>query len=224
MGDCSLVMAGLVPAISRDTVRVAMAGTGPAMTGYIPYGVDRLPRDPRLRCVQVNDQPLRLNTEPVPADAMPTAIGDHAARVSAARSWLEDQCGEYAPLRRQFIAAYFHFITAEIDAHREELIERLRPYDGLYRPEDFFWSALRPLPRGWVLAGEQYLPADIVFWDGSQPIAIERNADKHRALLAVGITVCRAPEELPFHRFWTEQPLPSSPFRRPLPSPPPTLP
>ena len=61
--------------------------------------------DPRLRCVEVGDEPLRLNSEPVPADAMPLATGDHAARVAAAIEWLGGQCGDYAPLRRQFIAA-----------------------------------------------------------------------------------------------------------------------
>ena len=38
---------------------------------------------------------------------MPLAIGDHAARVAAAIEWLTGLCGDYAPLRRQFIAAYF---------------------------------------------------------------------------------------------------------------------
>ena len=41
--------------------------------------------DPRLRCAVVADEPLRLNSEPVPPDAMPLAIGDHAARVMAAK-------------------------------------------------------------------------------------------------------------------------------------------
>ena len=68
----------------------------------IPYGLDRLPRDLSLRCVEVGDEALRLNSEPVPADAMPLIIGDHTARVVAATSWLEGLCGDYAPLRRQF--------------------------------------------------------------------------------------------------------------------------
>jgi hypothetical protein len=192
----------------------------------IPYGVDRLPRDLRLRCVEVDDQPLRLNSEPAPADAMPPATGDHAARVAAAQDWLESQCGDYAPLRRHFIAEYFRFITDQIDAHRDALIDQLRPYDGLYIPEDFFWSAPRPLPRAWVPVGDRYLPADIVFWDGMQVIAIElstRDTDKQRALLAAGVKLARGePSALPeqFRQFWNAQILPSSPFRRPIPSPP----
>jgi hypothetical protein len=196
----------------------------------IPYGLDRLPRDPRLRCVEVGDQPLRLNSEPVPADAMPLATGDHAARVAAAVAWLESQCGDYAPLRRQFVAAYFHFVAAQIEAHRAELLERLKLYDGLYSPEDFFWSALRPLPRGWVPVGDGHLPADIVFWDGKRALAIElsvHDAAKRRPLRAAGVAVYRSePSGLPeqFRQFWTGQALPSSPFRRPIPLPPRTLP
>ncbi|HET7880177.1 MAG TPA: hypothetical protein VFL55_04770, partial [Acetobacteraceae bacterium] len=84
----------------------------------------------------------------MPPDAMPLATGDHAARVAAAVVWLEAQCGDYAPLRRQFISAYFRTLATRIELRRKELAERLKPYDGLYTPEDYLWSALRPLPRG----------------------------------------------------------------------------
>ena len=196
----------------------------------IPYGLDRLPRDVTLRCVEVGGEPLRLNSEPVPADAMPLSIGDHAARVTAAKAWLDGQCGDYAPLRRQFIAAYFRCIAARIEAHRAELAERVKRYDGLYAPEDFLWSALRPLPRGWVPMDEALLPADIVFWDGTRAIAVElsaRETEKQKALAAAGAAVCRIEssvfyrldEVLPsdFLHFWQGQELPSSPFRRAIP-------
>jgi hypothetical protein len=171
--------------------------------------------------VEVGDQPLRLNTEPVPADAMPPATGDHAARVAAAIAWLESQCGDYAPLRRQFIDAYFRWIAAQIDEHRAELLERLKPYDGLYAPEDFFWSAPRPLPRGWVHVADRWLPADMVFWDGARMTAVEvtaRESDKQRALRQAGIVVCHL-GSLPdsFRRPWDSETLPRSPFRRPIP-------
>jgi hypothetical protein len=201
----------------------------------IPYGLDRLPRsialdDPRLRCAVVADEPLRLNSEPVPPDAMPLATGDHPSRVAAAKEWLESLCGDYAPLRRQFIDAYFRFVAAQIEVHREELVTRLEPYDGLYTPYDFLWSALRPLPRGWVSAGGQLLAADMVFWDGAQLMAVElaaRDTDRQRALLTAGVTVHRIDPSMfarldailppTFSRFWEGQPLPSSPFRRAIP-------
>ncbi len=84
-----------------------------------PIRPGSLPRDPTLRSVEVTDRPLRLNTEPMPADAMPLATGDHAARVAAALAWLEGLCGDYAPLRRQFVAAYFGFIDGG-DRRRSE--------------------------------------------------------------------------------------------------------
>ena len=161
---------------------------------------------------------------------MPLATGDHTARVAAAKAWLESLCGDYAPLRRQFVDAYLRFAAAQIEAHRAELAARLEPYDRLYAPDDFLWSAPRPLPRGWVRAGDQLLPADMVFWDGTQPIAIElaaRDTDRQRALLSAGITLhriepsmfARLDAVLPsvFLRFWEDQTLPSSPFRRAIP-------
>ncbi|HSZ94133.1 MAG TPA: hypothetical protein VK822_32690, partial [Acetobacteraceae bacterium] len=149
------------------------------------------------------------------------------------KAWLESLCGDYAPLRRQFVDAYLRCVAAQIEAHRAELAARLAPYDGLYAPDDFLWSALRPLPRGWVPAGDQLLPADMVFWDGAELIAIElaaRDTDRQRALLAAGVTACRIEPskfrrldaELPsvFLRFWEVATLPSSPFRRAIPPPP----
>ena len=110
------------------------------------------------------------------------------------------------------------------------MAERVKPYDGLYAPEDFLWSALRPLPRGWVPVGDALLPADMVFWDGARAIAIElsaRETEKQKALAAAGVSVCRIEpgmfdrlgEVLPpnFLRFWQDQALPSSPFRRAIP-------
>ena len=161
---------------------------------------------------------------------MPLATGDHGARVTAAVAWLESLCGDYAPVRRQFIAAYFRFAAGVIDAHRTELLTRLQRYDGLYAPEDFLWSALRPLPRGWVPVGDRWLPADLVFWDGVQPIAVElaaRDTDRQRILLAAEVATLRIePAEfdrldavLPhgLQQFWDGDTLPSSPFRRPIP-------
>ncbi len=160
---------------------------------------------------------------------MPLVIGDHAARLVAAIDWLTGLCGDYAPLRRQFIAAYFSVITTQLEAHRADLVERLNRYDGLYAPEDFLWSALMPLPRGWVPVDNRLLPADMVFWDGTQPIAIEiasRTTARQSALDAAGVLVIRIepgtadvgpclPES--FQRFWQDLILPSSPFRRPIP-------
>lgn len=201
----------------------------------IAYGLDRLPRtlrldDPRLPAVPARDAPLRLNTEPVPPAAMPDVIGDHTARVMAMGAWLQGQCGDYAPLRQRFITAYLACVAAEIAAHRTALVEVLRRYDGLYAPEDFLWSAPRPLPRAWLPAGDAPVFAEIAFWDGEAPLAIElsaRETPRQAALQAAGIAVVRLepealddlPARLPalVRGSWRGETLPMSPFRREIP-------
>jgi hypothetical protein len=201
----------------------------------IPYGLDRLPRtlrldDPRLPAVLVGDVPLRLNTEALPPAAMPDVMGDHAARVAAMTVWLQGLCGDYAPLRQRFIAAYIACVAAEVAACRAVLAEELRGYDSLYAPEDFLWSAPRPLPRAWLPAGNERVFAEIGFWDGEKSLAIElsaRETPRQAALQRAGIRVVRLepaalddlPERLPelVRGFWRGERLPMSPFRRPVP-------
>ena len=204
----------------------------------IPFGLDRLPKsiglnDPRLPTAPAGDGALRLNTEPLPQAEISEAISDHTARVAAASDWLVSLCGDYAKPRQRFVATYFAFLAAQIAVHRTALAENLARYDGLYTPDDWFWSAPRPLPRAWLPGTDGMLPAEIAFWDGAQPLAIEfaaRDTQRQAALEAAGVQVLRIgpdtiaePEALgallpaQFHGFWRGQVLPSSPFRRPIP-------
>ncbi len=204
----------------------------------IPFGLDRLPQsigidDARLPTAPAGASLLRLNTEPLPRTAMPEAANDHAARVAGAIDWLISLCGDYAPLRRRFITTYFAFLGAQLDTHRAALVPDLARYDGLYTPDDWLWSAPRPLPRAWLTGADGPIPAEIAFWDGAQPLAIElsaRDTPRHAALRAAGLPVLRiAPDLLAdpatlgtllpvtFHAFWRGQTLPASPFRRPIP-------
>ena len=159
----------------------------------IPYGLDRLPRsialdDPRLRCAEVGDEPLRLNSEPVPADAMPLAIGDHAARVAAAKEWLEGLCGDYAPLRRQFIARVFP-LHRGADRRASGGTGRAREaVRWAFCAGGFSVVGAAPVAAR-MGAGrlDALLPADMVFWDGAQAIAdrtAARETEKQKALLA----------------------------------------
>ncbi len=204
----------------------------------IPFGLDRLPHatgvdDPRLPVALAGPAPLRLNTEPLPPSAMPEVAGEHAEQVATATDWLASRCGDYAPLRRRFITTYFAFLAAELDAHRAALSADLARFDGIYGPDDWLWSALRPLPRAWLASPNGLLMAEIAFWDGTQPLAIDlsvRDTPRHAALHAAGIPVLRiGPDELadpaalgallpaPFQGFWRGQALPASPFRRAVP-------
>lgn len=169
------------------------------------FGLDRLPRslpfdDPRLPGVDLGAAPLRLNTAPVP-DAVLAGAGDtHASRLAALTAWLQSQCGDYAVPQRQFIASYLDWAAAELATHAQELADRL--VGGLYAAEDWLWSALRPLPRAWIMtsAGPQH--HNMAFWDGT---ALIPDGRVHGA-------------------FWRAETLPRSPFRRPaIPSPSPVL-
>jgi hypothetical protein len=202
------------------------------VTQRIPFGLDRLPRtlgadDPRLPGVIVGGDKLRLNTEPLPAEAMALAAGDHAARVAAMKQFLRGLCGDYAPQRVRFVDCYIDCMTAHLDAHRDELARGLRRYDGLYAPEDWLWSALRSLPRAWLPGKAGMVLVDFAFWDGAQAVAIDVGSSQGKA----SIDACRITPDvlagdplallgvLPdsFRCFWRGQTLPVSPFRRPIP-------
>jgi hypothetical protein len=198
----------------------------------IPFGLDRLPRtlrtdDARLPGVTVGGETLRLNSEPLPAEAMASAAGDHAARVAAMKRFLHALCGDYAPQRLRFVDCYLDCMAAHLDAHRAELARALQRYDGLYAPDDWLWSALRPLPRAWVSGEGGAVLADFAFWDGTRAIAIDVGGARGTS----GVAACHITQDvltrdplalldvLPdgFRHFWRGQRLPGSPFRRPIP-------
>jgi len=198
----------------------------------IPFGLDHLPRamrydDPRLPGVTLGAEALRLNTEAVPAEVM-TIASDHAGRVVAMNDFLRSLCGNYAVQRQRFVENYIVGASAHIEAHRRELATRLKRYHGLYAAEDWLWSALRPLPRAWLPAGEKMVLADIAFWDGTRFIVIDFSDQPE----IPGVTTCRIDparegddpitllKRLPrcFQFFWNPERLPVSPFRRPIPA------
>ncbi len=168
------------------------------------YGLDRVPQtlspdDPRLPSVMLGAEPLRLNTVPLP----PASWGggeDHAARMAAMLAWLQAGCGEYNGASRRFMATYLEDVARHVVDHRAVLEEKLAPFAGLYRVEDWCWSALRPLPRAWWLVENIWHRADVAFWDGRCLVSVGRG---HRPDLAA---------------FWDGQILPASPFRRILPA------
>ncbi|HET8995576.1 MAG TPA: hypothetical protein VFN42_02815 [Acetobacteraceae bacterium] len=199
------------------------------------FGMDRLPRslrpdDPRLPSVTLTAAPLRLNSEPLPPETVAAGQGGHAARIAASEAWLTAACGSYAPLRQRFIAFWLRFAGAHVAAHRAELQEKLRPFDGLYAPEDFVWSALRPLPRALLPSGDGVVPVDAAFWDGTRLTAVLLGDAPDVAIDGVGVCRLRAADldsdgpalvaqRLPagFLRFWLGETLPMTPFRRALP-------
>jgi hypothetical protein len=168
-----------------------------------------------------------MNAEPLPAEAMASPANDHAARVAAMKQFLHGLCGDYAPQRLRFVDCYLGCMAAQLDAHRDEMARDLQQYHGLYAPEDWLWSAPRPLPRAWLPGKAGMAPVDFAFWDGTQAIAIGFG----NAQDVPGAVVCRVTPDilaggplalldvLPvgFRCFWRGESLPRSPFRRPIP-------
>ena len=116
-------------------------------------------------------------------------------------------------------------MAAHIASHRDELTHDLRRYDGLYTPEDWLWSALRPLPRAWLPGDGGMVAVDFAFWDGTQAIAIDLTGGQS----AAGVTTYRITPDMlatdqllaalpdAFQLFWNDETLPRSPFRRAIP-------
>ena len=176
----------------------------------ILFGLDRLPTtmaddDERLPGVQPSAAPLRLNSVPVPPDAWGSGSADHTARMAALRGWLLAGCGDYNGSLQRAVSHYLDAIQAHVAEHRDVLAQRLAPFHGLYRIEDWCWSALRPRPRAWWRHDDRWERADLAFWDGTAVIAMNpRECDG-------GVL----PPSL--RNFWDGQVLPVSPFRRPFP-------
>lgn len=192
------------------------------------YGLDRIPRslpdgDLRLPGVTLERTPLRLNTVPVPRAILADAGDGHTARVAAATAWLQAACGDYAVPRRRFIAAYMEFIAAELARHQAALALALDRYDGLFAVEDWTWSALRPLPRAWIVVDGAPVPMDVAFWDGATLTAAcapPARPTLHKAGIAtLPLDGSSLDDTLPpaFHAFWRGELLPRSPFRPPEP-------
>jgi hypothetical protein len=161
------------------------------------YGLERLPRtmaldDPRLPSIELGADALRLNTIKLPLAAWAEAAPGHDAHWAALEAWLLRDCGDYNRALRRSVSKYLVEITEHVLACEHDLKAQLAPFHDLYKPQDWCWSALRPLPRAWWQIGETWRRADLAFWDGTQ--------------------VLTTPP--PLWDFWTGEALPRSPFRR----------
>jgi hypothetical protein len=173
--------------------------------------LDRVPStlaadDPRLPAVDLGASPLRLNSVPLPAAALDSDATDHASRMAAVRAWLLADCGDYNEALRRGVSRYLDAVTAHVARHRETLAVGLARFQGLYRPEDWCWSALRPLPRAWWRQDGTWAHAELAFWNGTAVIAMPPRDFETGEL------------PIPFQHFWIGQTLPVSPFRRAFPA------
>jgi hypothetical protein len=210
----------------------------------IPYGADNWPvariaelaamPAPGLPMAQVRPGAmLRINSggldlpPPPPTDAeVPVAerIAAHLKRLSGA--W-----NRPAAL---FVDRYFAFLQDQIDAHRAELEARLAPFDGLFRPDDFIYSAPLPLPQAYLPApAPDYVKVDFAFWLGARMVAVllapspltpmaERRRRERLAAAGIEIADARAGDLTGMwfaqrlgakgSHFWEGETLPAAPF------------
>jgi hypothetical protein len=180
------------------------------------YGLDRLPStlaadDVRLPSVELGPEPLRLNSVPLPADWWGPNTADHGERIAAVRAWLLAGCGDYNEALRRNVTRYLDAVAAHVDRHRDVLAAGLARFHGLYRVEDWCWSALRPLPRAWWQQDGAWRCADLAFWSGNEVFEVQPGDFDTSDL------------PLPLQHFWNRQILPVSPFRRIYPGGPDAL-
>ena len=178
------------------------------------FGLERVPRtlaadDPRLPAVELGPEMMRMSTIPLPVEAWGGDVGSHSGRRAAYTAWLVAQAGDYSAALRRALLRYLDAIDAALLAAEAEIAAGLARFDGLYQPQDRFWSAPRPLVRAWWQQGAGWQRADLAVWDGqtlSALSATQINAAEHP--LSLLPTRCAA--------FWREPGLPVSPFRRVL--------
>jgi hypothetical protein len=159
----------------------------------VPYGVDRWPLE-RLSAVRADPvaglplaliQPgamLRINSGALDLPPpLPTETDSTTAQHVAAH--LKRLYGGWNKAAGSFIDRYFAFLKRQIDRHRSELDERLAPFDGLFRAEDFIYSAPLPLPHAFLFAPSKqsareiaapthFVQVDFAWWLGSRMVAV----------------------------------------------------
>jgi hypothetical protein len=183
-------------------------------------------------------RPLRLNTMAWDFPERPDliALTSVAERLDFLRDHLKSLCGLWDKLPRLFLDAYFREIAESIARNRPALEVAAAAHGGLFRPEDWSFAALCPLPQARLPAAPE-TPVDFAFWTGEAFHAVEiasaasesRHRRDNRARLRdsgisliefagtglasgrAGDLASRLPADL--REFWRSDALPSSPFR-----------
>ena len=183
-------------------------------------------------------KPLRLSTVAWDFPERPDliALTTVSQRLDFLRDHLKSLCGLWDKLPRLFLDAYFRDIRECIARNRPALDALAAVHGKLFRPEDWSFSALCPLPQARLPTAPETL-VDFAFWTGADLHTIDiismasqsRPQREGRARLRdSGILVTEIPgaelqrgqagdvmAALPavFSDYWKTVPLPSSPFR-----------
>jgi hypothetical protein len=158
---------------------------GTAMTDrrFVAFGVDRWSMQdlaagaiPRVAVDPGSKEPLRLYQYRT-ADA-PAGVAPDEAAIAA----LKRLCRSYDRLAATFLDRYRAYLSEIIAENRPVLEQKLAPFDGLYRVEDWLFSAPLPLPRAFLFApsdaaaptGDEsdYVQVEFAFYPGERWIAV----------------------------------------------------
>jgi hypothetical protein len=171
----------------------------PPDTILIPYGVDTWPvqaidvqrsGDGSVQlaapfpCAVIDKavgKPLRLNSEALNAAANFTAP-QGATPLGLVKDRLRGLCRPWDRLSSQFLDLYFEHIANMLRLHQAAIATKLVPFVGLYKAEDWAFSAPKPLPRAHLHAPrnaesvrwdvDDFVPADFAFWLGDRMVAV----------------------------------------------------
>ncbi|MCS0496274.1 hypothetical protein NVS89_14310 [Ancylobacter sp. MQZ15Z-1] len=213
----------------------------------VAYGADRpaagaAPAESVPRISLVPGEALRLNSERFVLPPPPIGQG-HVPLDQRLADHLKRLSGTWNRLAASFVDAYFAYLQSQIETHRGAILDRLAPLAGLFAPEDTLYSAPLPLPRALVRVpsakGSEWVPADMLFWDGQRAKAVlfspspllpgaERRRREHLLAASIEIAALAAgdlakPETFPTllgplgADFWRDEALPVAPGAPPLP-------
>lgn len=170
-------------------------------------------------------------------------VPDTATKVARLKSDVLRDLDVFAKNPRRLLDLYFDFIAARLETESVALEKLLRSLGGLFKVEDWVYSALRPLPNAVVFDPDDpetppvAEPQDMVFWTGQTVLAIRlrgsgtpsaREAEASERLQATGARVVTiAAAELAagieifsdsrfppeIRSFWQGTSYPCSPFR-----------
>ena len=183
-------------------------------------------------------RPLRLSTMPWDFPERPDliALATLSQRLDFLRDHLKSLCGLWDRLPRLFLDGYFREIADCVARNRAALEALAAAHGGLFRPEDWSYAALCPLPQARLPTAPE-TPVDFAFWTGEALHAVDiigtasqsrARRDARARLRESGVCVIeiagaevgsgrtgdllsRLPAE--FREFWRSEALPSSPFR-----------
>ncbi|HUK59428.1 MAG TPA: hypothetical protein VLV50_09375 [Stellaceae bacterium] len=118
---------------------------------------------------------LRLSDGPYPFAEPPdlvraTSVAD---RLEILREQLASLCGPWDRLAALFLDCYVEWIAATLATADAELRDLSARAGGIFAPEDWSFSALRPLPQAHLPAGTASVRADFAFWTGTGFVAID---------------------------------------------------